>query len=169
MRRRVLVSLLLWSGSLLVPAFPVRATTVPPMTPAALQAAADVVFDGVVVATTTRRVGRRILTFVSLVSGDGPVVQRMLVAIPGGVVGDTAQVVPGAPILEPGQRCRLYLGRADGPRLDDTGPAARGIVGFWRGAFVVGDRGEVHGFRDDGRAPTLSPVTGRPVPGAVPE
>ena len=163
MRRRLLVLLLLLT------VVPGRATTVPPMTPAELRAAADVVFEGVVVATTTRLVGRRVLTFVTLVSGVGPLVQSTLVAIPGGVFGDVAQVVPGSPILEPGQRYRLYLGRADGPLLDDTGPAARGIVGFWRGAFVVGDRGEVHGFRDDGRAPTLSPVTGRPVPGTVPE
>jgi len=137
------------------------------MTVAELRAAADVVVEGVVVASTTRLVGRRVLTFVTLVSGDGPRVTSTLVAIPGGVVGDIAQVVPGAPVLEPGHRYRLYLGRADGPRLDDTGPAARGIVGFWRGAFVVGDRGEIHGFLEDGRAPTLSPATGRPEPGTV--
>lgn len=146
---------------------PARATTVPPMSPRELRAAADVVVDGVVVATTSRLVGRRVITFVTLVSGDGSRPVSTLVAVPGGVVGDIAQVVPGAPMLEPGVRYRLYLGRPDGPRLDGEGPAARGIVGFWRGAFVLGDRGEAHAFQADGRAPSRSPVDGRPQPGLV--
>ena len=142
---------------------PARATTVPPMSEAALRAAADVVVEGVVVATSSRRVGRRVVTFVTVVSGAAPDLSSTLVAVPGGVVDGIAQVVPGAPQLEPGARYRLYLGRPDGPRLDDGPTQARGIVGFWRGAFVVGDRGEVHPLQPDGRAPVLEPATGRPV------
>lgn len=141
---------------------PARATTVPPMTVAQLRAAADVVVDGVVVTSTSRLVGRRVITFVTLVSGESPNLTSTLVAIPGGVVGDVAQVVPGAPLLEPGRRYRLYLGRPDGPRLDDDGPAARGIIGFWRGAFVLGDRGDAHPLQPDGQAPILDPATARP-------
>jgi hypothetical protein len=142
---------------------PARATTVPPMSEAALQAAADVVVEGVVVATTSRLVGRRIITFVTVVSGEAPDLSSTLVAVPGGVVDGIAQVVPGAPQLELGTRYRLYLGRPDGPRLDDGPTRARGIVGFWRGAFVIGDRGEVHPLQPNGRAPVLEPATARPV------
>jgi hypothetical protein len=157
----VIASLWLWSLA------PAQATTVPPMSPAELRAAADVVVEGVVVATTSRLVGRRVITFVTLVSGDRARPTTTLVAVPGGVVDGIAQVVPGAPVLEPGLRYRLYLGRADGPRLDDAGPAARGVVGFWRGAFVIGDRGEAHAFQADGRPPLTSPVDARPLPGVV--
>jgi hypothetical protein len=147
----------------LLSVMPAQATTVPPMTEVELQRAADVVVEGVVVASTTRRVGQRVLTFVTVVSGEAPRLTSTLVAIPGGVFGDIAQVVPGAPQLEPGVRYRLYLGRADGPRLDDGPTAARGIIGFWRGAFVLGDRGEVHPLQPDGRAAPVSPHTGRPL------
>lgn len=140
-----------------------HATTVPPMSPAALQAAADVVVDGVVSGTECRQVGRRIITFATVVSTDAGHVRTTLVAIPGGVVGDIAQVVPGAPVLEPGVRYRLYLGRADGPRGDDDGPRARGIIGFWRGVFVLDGRGTATPLLPDGRAPT-SPAPGLVVP-----
>ncbi len=146
---------------------PARATTVPPMSENALRAAADVVVEGVVAATTSRLAGRRVVTFVTVVSGDPPALTSTLVAIPGGVVGGIAQVVPGAPQLQTGVRYRLYLGPPDGPRLDDGQPGARGIIGFWRGAFVLGERGEAHPLQPDGRAPPLEPSSAHPLLPAV--
>jgi hypothetical protein len=148
-------------------ASPTSATTVPPFTEKELRAAADVVIDGRVVASTTRLVGRRVITFVSVVSGSPPQLTTTMVAVPGGVFGDVTQVVPGSPLLDVGGRYRLYLGRADGPRLDDEGVAARGIIGLWRGVFLVGDRGELVPLQPDGRAPTVSPIDGRPTIPAV--
>jgi hypothetical protein len=139
------------------------ATTVPPMTEEQLRAAADVVVDGHVASATTRLVGRRVLTFVTIVSGTAPLLTTTLVAIPGGVFGDVTQVVPGAPLLDVGVRYRLYLGRADGPRLDDAGPSSRGIIGLWRGVRLLGDRGELVPLQQDGRTPSRSPVDGRPL------
>ncbi len=127
------------------------ATTVPPMTVADLERAADVVVEGVVVDVDARFVGRRIITFYSIQSGRSPDTQTTLVAVPGGVVGDLTQLVPGAPVLALGQHYRLYLGSATGPRLDDVGARARGIVGFWRGVFVVDDVGGVVGLGADGK------------------
>jgi hypothetical protein len=157
------------AAALVSAAGPTLATTVPPFTESELRAAADVVIDGRVVGSTTRLVGRRIITFVSIVSGSPPQLTTTMVAVPGGVFGDVTQVVPGSPLLEVGVRYRLYLGRADGPRLDDDGVAARGIIGLWRGVFLLGDRGELAPLQPDGRAPTVSPVDGRPtIPTASP-
>lgn len=136
---------------LMLATMPAAATTVPPMTPAQLRAAADVVVEGVVVASETRWVGQRILTFVTVVSGAGSSLQATLVAIPGGVVDGIAQVVPGAPHLAVGGRYRLFLGTPTGPRLDGRGPAGRGVVGFFRGVFVIDDDAPPVPFGDDGQ------------------
>jgi len=137
--------------ALVVASLSAAATTVPPMTPAQVRTAADVVVDGVVVTCESRWVGQRIITFVSVVSGSGPSLQATLVAVPGGVVDGIAQVVPGAPRLEVGGRYRLFLGTATGPRLDGRGPASRGIVGFFRGVFVLDDDAPPLPFGDDGQ------------------
>jgi hypothetical protein len=155
------------AATLVSAASPILATTVPPFTESELRAVADVVIDGRVVGSTTRLVGRRVITFVSIVSGSPPQLTTTLVAVPGGAFGDVTQVVPGSPLLEVGVRYRLYLGRADGPRLDDKGTAARGIIGLWRGVFLIGDRGELAPLQPDGRAPTVSPSDGRPIIPAV--
>ncbi len=117
----------------------VAATTVPPMTEAALGEAADVVVEGTVAHSESVWRGTRIITFVTVVSGEAPALTTTLVALPGGVVDGIAQVVPGTPVLNVGARYRLYLGAASGPKLNDNGARARGVVGFFRGAFLLVD------------------------------
>lgn len=165
---RLVLALLLALLGLCLIAPAAVATTVPPMDEPRMRAMADVVIDGEVTGVESRFVGRRIVTFVTLVSGTAPSLTVTLVAVPGGVVDDIAQVVPGAPVLEPGRRYRLYLGRADGPRLDDRGPAARGVVGFWRGAFLLDERGAPRPFHADGRAPPLLTGGSADLPGVPP-
>jgi hypothetical protein len=123
--------------ALLVAATPALATSIVTLDEAGLRAAADIIVEGEVAATETRIVGRRIITFVTLVSGAAPTLTTTLVAVPGGVVDGIVQLVPGAPVLHVGARYRLFLGAASGPRLDDRGPRARGVVGFHRGAFLL--------------------------------
>jgi hypothetical protein len=155
---RVLRSFLL--SLALTSAAAATATTVPPMTTADLERAADVVVEGVVVDVDARFVGRRIISFYTVVSNPSGRPTSTLVAVPGGVVGDLTQVVPGAPQLQVGRRYRLYLGGPTGPRLDDGVVRARGVVGFWRGAFLVDDDGAAVAMGDDGR-PLLAPMTPR--------
>ena len=45
--------------------------------------------------------------------------------------------MPGAPLLQLGQRYRLYLGKAEGPPAPGSRVASRGVVGFFRGVFVI--------------------------------
>jgi hypothetical protein len=130
--------------------------TVPAWTPAELAARTDVVVEGVVTSAHSRAIGTRMLTFYVVVSGAGPSLRSTLVAVPGGSVDGWTQRVPGAPVLEVGRRYRLHLGKADGPRDGDSGPASRGIVGFFRGVQWV-DEGP-------GRPPTLVPFTEAGVP-----
>ncbi len=120
-------------------ALPLSAMTVPSFTEAELREHADVVVEGVVAVSQSRRVGQRIITFVSIVSGTAPLLTTTLVAVPGGNVGGITQRVPGAPVLEVGRRYRLYLGPATGPRLDNGGSSARGVFGFFRGVFLLAD------------------------------
>jgi hypothetical protein len=125
------------------------ATTVPSMSPSQLIEAADIVVDGVVIRSETRWVGQRIITFLTVLSGAGPSLTSTQIAVPGGVVGTFAQVVPGTPKLEVGGRYRFYLGAPAGPRLDGGGPT-RGIVGLFRGVFAVDDLGRARPFGEDG-------------------
>ena len=126
---------------MLAVALPTSAMTVPVFTEAQLRDKADVVVEGVVAVSQSRRVGQRIITFVSIISGTAPLLTTTLVAVPGGDVDGFSQRVPGSPVLEVGRRYRLYLGAADGPRLDDSGACARGVFGFFRGAFLLDDVG----------------------------
>ncbi len=129
---------------------PTTAMTVPDFSEAELRAHADVVVDGVVGMTQTRRIGTRIMTFVSVISGTAPRLTTTLVAVPGGDFGGFSQRVPGSPQLEVGRRYRLYLGVADGPQLDG-GARARGVFAYFRGAFLLDDStGEAIPFGDDG-------------------
>jgi len=118
---------------------PALATSIVPLSPEGLAAAADVVVEGTVAHAEARFVGQRIITFVTVVSGEAPALSTTLVAVPGGVVGDLAQVVPGAPVLHVGARYRLFLGAPTGPRAHDGGPRSRGVIGFFRGAFLLQD------------------------------
>ncbi|MDP2343350.1 MAG: hypothetical protein Q8O67_20500 [Deltaproteobacteria bacterium] len=130
------------------------AMTVPPMTEAELRAQADVVVDGTVVAQHSAWVGRRVITFSTVVVGSGAAVRSYLVALPGGDVGAFSQRVPGSPVLAIGGRYRLYLGKADGPVDAPSTVKSRGVVGFFRGVFLVdpsaGRNGALVPFGDDG-------------------
>lgn len=132
------------------------AMVVPPMTEAELRSKADVVVDGTVVSQRAARVGQRVFTFSVVVVGEGAQVRSVLVALPGGDVGGFPQRVPGAPVLTVGQRYRLYLGPADGPVDPPSAVKSRGVVGFYRGVFLLDDwRGpgadpEIVPFGDDG-------------------
>jgi hypothetical protein len=117
------------------------AMTVPPLSAAELAARADQVVDGRVVSAHARWIGRRIVTFYVVEQGKGGRMERTLVAVPGGVVGNLAQHVPGAPVLEVGRLYRLHLGPPDGPRARDSGEAGRGIIGFHRGVQRIDDVG----------------------------
>lgn len=130
----------------------VASMVVPPMTEAELRAAADVVTDATVQSQQTQAIGQRIFTFSVVVTGVGPSARSFVVALPGGVVDGFAQKVPGTPELVVGQRYRLYLGKADGPPLPGTTTKSRGIIGFFRGVFVVdvADRGALIPFGEDG-------------------
>lgn len=130
---------------------------VPPMTEAELRAQADVVVDATVVRQEVHALGRRIFTFSTVLVGEGTSARSYVVAVPGGDVGAIAQRVPGAPLLELGRRYRLFLGKANGPVAPGAVVAARGIVGFFRGVFVVDDQNALVPFGDDG-LPVL-PVT----------
>lgn len=114
---------------------------VPVLTEAELRAQADVVVDATVVRQEVHRLGRRVFTFSTVLTGPGPAAQSYLVALPGGdVVVDgraLSQRVPGAPQLQLGQRYRLYLGKAEGPPLPGGHVASRGVVGFFRGVYVI--------------------------------
>lgn len=131
------------------------AMTVPAFSEAELRAHADVVVEGVVTSSTTRRFKGRVLTFFTVVSGAAPQLTSTLVAVPGGEFGGVVQAVPGSPQLQVGSRYRLYLGKADGPRLDDSGAHARTVFGFFRGVFLLDGGGggsvvDVVPFGDDG-------------------
>lgn len=126
---------------LLLLALPVSAMTVPSFTEAELRARSEIVVEGVVAVSESRRVGQRIITFVSVISGTAPRLTTTLVAVPGGDVDGFSQRVPGSPVLEVGRRYRLYLGAADGPRLSADSGRARGVYGFFRGAFLLDEAG----------------------------
>jgi hypothetical protein len=135
------------------------AMTVPPMTEAELRSQADVVVDGTVVSQHATWVGRRILTFsVVVVGSGGSSVRSYLVALPGGDVGGYSQRVPGSPSLVIGGHYRLYLGKAEGPADAPGTVKSRGVVGFFRGVFLIDDahNAALVPFGDDGlplRAP----------------
>jgi hypothetical protein len=147
------------TGLLVAPAG--RAMTVPAWTAAELAARSDVIVEGVVTGARVRAVGRRVVTFYVVVAGEGAALRSYLVAVPGGSIDGITQRVPGAPVLNVGRRYRLHLGKAEGPRDAPDGPAARGVVGFFRGVELV-DEGP-------GRAPVRVPFTEAGVPaGAAP-
>jgi hypothetical protein len=124
-------------------AAPARATTVEPVSPAALAARSDLIARVVVRSAAPAWVGRRILTFYELEvleawrSADDEAPARVLLALPGGVVGALGQRVAGTPVLEEGARYVVCLG-------DDVGPrGARGIIGLWQGIWREGESGLV--------------------------
>lgn len=122
----------------------VASMVVPPMTEAELRAQADVVVDGTVIRQEVHTLGQRVFTFTTVIVGEGIEAKSYLIALPGGdVVVDGkafSQRVPGSPQLALGQRYRLYLGKADGPAVPGGARiASRGVVGFFRGVFVVDD------------------------------
>ena len=113
------------------------AMVVPPMTEAELRHQADVVVDGKVVSQHSAWVSRRIFTFSVVVAGAGPGLRSYLVALPGGDVGGLSQRVAGSPVLSVGVRYRLYLGPAAGPSDGSSPNKSRGVVGFYRGVFLL--------------------------------
>ena len=115
----------------------VAAMVVPPLSEAELREQADVIVDGVVVAQHSAWVGRRVFTFSTVVSGTGTSARSVRVALPGGDVGGFSQRVPGSPVLSVGVRYRLYLGKADGPVDAPSTIKSRGVVGFYRGVFLI--------------------------------
>jgi hypothetical protein len=119
---------------------PALSTTVLDLTADQLRARADVVVRARVVSEEARWVGPRIVTFhtvevrevlAGVLSRDERAAKRVVVGVPGGIVGTRGQSVAGAPDLEVGQEWVLYLGRGAGPG------GARGIVGIFQGAFRV--------------------------------
>jgi hypothetical protein len=139
-------------------AAPAAATTVVPMTPAEIASSSDAVARVVVRGHEARWVGRRILTFytVDVVDlwaerpGTQALARRVIVALPGGVVGGVGQRVPGVPELVDGQSYVLCLGAATGPE------GARGVVGLWQGVWRLDERGVVQGYTHDGEVPAGS-------------
>jgi hypothetical protein len=133
----------------------VAAMVVPPMTLDELRARADVVVVGRVTHQEVHRIGGRLFTFSTLVEGQGTQLRAHLVALPGGDLDGFSQRVPGSPVLVVGGRYRLYLGKASGPAIPGTTARSRGVIGFFRGAFVVDDAGRDVPFGEDGAAPAL--------------
>jgi hypothetical protein len=62
--------------------------------------------------------------------GDAKIV-RVVFGIPGGVLGEIGQKVPGAPTIDDGKRALLFLGPGKGPG------GARGLVGLWQGLVAL--------------------------------
>lgn len=137
------------------PAPPAAATTVAPQEPEALAASSDLVAVVEIRSTSSAWVGRRILTFYEAEvvevwrTRDAVAPRRVLLALPGGVVGAIGQRVPGMPVLEVGRRYVACLGDDDGPR------GARGIMGFWQGLWRLEQEG-VSAFGHAG--PVLQPA-----------
>lgn len=136
-------------AALIVAMPPAHATTVEPLSLAELGARSDLVAEVVVRSRSSSWVGRRIITFyeVEVLDGwrtqDREAPRTALVALPGGIVDDVGQRVPGTPVFDVGARYVLCLG-------DDVGPrGARGVIGLWQGAWLVDQRGLV-GFDHPG-------------------
>ena len=135
------------------------ATTVPAWGVAELRARADLA--GVVTLTEQHAawVGTRILTFCtatvdeSWLDHNAHPAHTVHFALPGGVVGDVGQRVPGTPSLVVGRHYVLFLGPNNGPRDAVTHEAARAIVGLCRGAFVVDGARATPFAHDDTAAP----------------
>lgn len=132
-------------------AAPARASSVVPMSHDELFAASDLVALVEVRSASPARVGRRIVTFLDVdvaevwaFAGEGSAPQEALVAVLGGALDGLEQRVAGMPVLEPGQRYLLFLGKETGPH------GARGVVGLWQGAWSIGPDGP-HPFMPDGR------------------
>jgi hypothetical protein len=157
------------------PAFvaaPAQATSVVPLDDAQLAAAASVIALVRVERQEVRSIGRRILTFSSVVVVDGLRGARpgdeLLVALPGGEVGGIGQRVAGAPTLRVDRTYLLFLGKDDGPS------GARGVVGLWQGAFQADGPG-LWRFGHDGvehtptgpSLPTWRALVSRTPPAAV--
>lgn len=130
---------------------------VPVLSEPELRAQADVVVDGVVVRQEVHRLGQRVFTFSTVLVGSGVTATSYLVALPGGdvVVNGQAlsQRVPGAPQLQLAQRYRLYLGKPDGPPAPGSRVSSRGVVGFFRGVFLIdgAHNDALVPFADDGQ------------------
>jgi hypothetical protein len=135
------------------------ATTVPPLTVHELSARADLAAVVTLTEQHAAWVGTRILTFCTATVDDtwldrsAHATRTVHFALPGGVVGDVGQRVPGTPSLVVGGHYLLFLGPDNGPPDPVTHNAARAIVGLWRGAFVVDGARAVPFSHDDTQAP----------------
>ncbi len=106
------------------------ATTLVDVAPSTLVAESDAVVVAEAVQSESLWVDGRIITRVTLRvdecwSGTAP--DELVVEVPGGQVGDLAQVVLGAPRLEPGERYVLFV-----RDLDVTPRVTRWALGAWR-------------------------------------
>jgi hypothetical protein len=111
--------LLLTVVVLLLPVLPAHALTMEQVDLPVLARESHLVVAGRVVGTACRFEGtrvRRIVTDVTVAVdrvARGNSVQSVVVTLPGGVVGDEGQYVPGAPRLVPGDEVVLFLGRPE--------------------------------------------------------
>jgi hypothetical protein len=106
--RRALATLLVWV------AFPALAAVAPEVSVEALAREADAVVRGTVASATSGWTpdGRHIRTLVSLrrvSTWRGTPPSELVVEVPGGTVGDVAQVVSGAPGFDPGEEVVIFL------------------------------------------------------------
>ena len=134
-----LIAMLLLFGSMLP--YDAGATTVRRMDWSQLAHEATVSGVGEVIGLETRRFGRRIATLatvsLTLPLRGGATADRLTVLIPGGVVGEWAQQVTGAPSLRIGDRRLFFL---------SPGPGGRWLlVGLAQGAALVRPDGSMEG------------------------
>lgn len=106
------------------------ATTLIDVAPSTLVAESDAVVVAEALESESMWVDGRIITRVTLRvdecwTGDAP--DEVVVEVPGGQVGDLAQIVLGAPRLEPGERYVLFVSD-----LDATPHVTRWALGAWR-------------------------------------
>src|SRR5688572_28220544 len=118
-----------------------RATTVT-LTLDEIVSQSDVVVRVTVVASSTRWVGRRIVTFHELrvddvlrANGNAKSPSIMTLALPGGVVDGIGQRVAGTPELRAGSSYVLCLSKE--MSLGKASDRGRALVGLWRGAWTV--------------------------------
>ena len=147
--------------ALFLAAGPALATSIPELSPRELAARSDLVGVFRVVSHESAWVGRRIITFYQVdveerwqtaadtTAADQPL--HVVIALPGGVVGDIGQRVAGTPLLEDGQRYVACLGHDVGPR------GGRAIIGLWQGLWRVGEDGLLTPFHHDAPSSASSP------------
>lgn len=120
-------------------AAPAAALSVVALSLEQIVAQSDVIVEGQVIDVKSRRIGRRILTFISMrvdvvVRGALPpppdgTPSTVVFAVLGGAVDGVTQVVPGTPRPALHARLRVALSKADGPE------GARHIIGYSQGLW----------------------------------